>query len=166
MRGIFTLFGTVFLLVGLAMLVVVAIVTVNSLNKAGGIRVEGVVIEARDNQKPVVEFRTREGQRVRVEGSISASPTPYRVGERIGVFYDPADPSAAMIDSFLERWFTSVLFGGFAAVFSLIGAGFTIAALRRRDGAAVRAAVHDHIDATRAVLIATIAGGRTPALRL
>ena len=38
--------------------------------------VEGVVIEARDNQAPVVEFRTREGQRVRNERGISASPTP------------------------------------------------------------------------------------------
>jgi hypothetical protein len=132
MRGISTLFGAVFLLVGVAMLVLAAIVAINSLDKAGGIRVEGVVIEARDNQKPVVEFRTGEGQRVRIEGGISASPTPYRVGERIGVFYDPADPSGALIDSFLERWFVSLLFGGFAAVFSLVGAGFTIAALRRR----------------------------------
>jgi hypothetical protein len=132
MRGIFPLFGAVFLLVGAAMLVGVAIVTIKSLDRASGIRVEGIVIEARDNQKPIVEFRTREGQRVRIEGGISASPTPYRVGERIGVFYDPADPSDALIDSFLERWFTSLLFGGFAAVFSLIGAGFTITALRRR----------------------------------
>jgi hypothetical protein len=132
MRGIFPLFGTVFLLVGAVLLLGVAFVTVNSLEKAGGIRVEGVVVEANDNQTPVVEFRTREGQRIRIEGGISASPTPYRVGERIGVFYDPTDPSAALIDSFLERWFLSLLFGGFATVFTLVGAGFTIAALRRR----------------------------------
>lgn len=132
MRRISTLFGAVSLLVGLALLAAVAIVTVNSLDRADGIRVEGVVVEANDNQKPVVEFRTREGQRIRIEGGISASPTPYRVGERIGVFYDPADPSEALIDSFLERWFLSLLFGGFATVFTLVGLGFTVAGLRRR----------------------------------
>ena len=63
MRGRLPLFGAVPLLVGLALLAVVAIVTVDSLDKADGIRVEGVVVEANDNQKPIVEFRMREGQK-------------------------------------------------------------------------------------------------------
>jgi hypothetical protein len=134
MRGFFTLFAIVFLLVGVGLLIAVGFVTANGLEKASsGSRVEGIVVEANDNQKPIVEFRTRDGQRLRVEGSISASPTPYRVGERIGVFYDPANPSDALIDSFIERWFLTLLLGGFATVFTAIGLGFTVAALRRRS---------------------------------
>jgi hypothetical protein len=134
MRGFFNLFAIVFLLVGAGLLIAVGFVTADSLEKtSSGIRVEGVVVEANDNQKPIVEFRTREGQRLRVEGSISASPTPYRVGEPIGVFYDPANPSDALIDSFIERWFLTLLFGGFATAFAAIGIGFAIAAFRRHS---------------------------------
>jgi len=132
-RRTFSVFGIVSLTVGIALMVVVGFLLAEDYEKIlNGERVEGVVVEAGDNEKPTVEFRTKDGRRIRVEGTISASPTPYRVGERIGVFYDPAQPEKALIDSFLERWFLPLLFGGFATVFTLVGLGFTLVSLRRR----------------------------------
>ncbi|MGE0154670.1 MAG: DUF3592 domain-containing protein [Reyranellaceae bacterium] len=134
-RGVFGLFGAVFLLVGLGLWGAVAFVLGESLDKAeNGRRVQGIVLEANDNQPPVVEFRTGDGQRIRLEGRISVSPTPYRVGETIGVFHDPQDPSDALIDAFAERWFLPLLFGGFAAAFSAIGLGFVLARWRAAAG--------------------------------
>lgn len=132
-RRAFSILAIVFLANGLGLLVAVGIMIFGDCEKIwNGERVEGVVVQARDNEKPTVEFRTKDGRRMLVEGAISASPTPYEVGERIGVFYDPANPTGALIDSFLERWFLPLIFGGFATIFTLVGFGFMLAVLRRR----------------------------------
>ena len=91
----------------------------------------GVVIAAPDNGVPVVELRDRAGRSIRIEGRISTSPSPYEIGEAIGVFFDPAT-GQGIIDSFVERWFVILLLGGFGLVATTIGAGSALAALRAR----------------------------------
>jgi hypothetical protein len=41
---------------------------------------------------PVVVFRTADGQQVRTETPSGSYPPPARVGERVEVIYDPANP--------------------------------------------------------------------------
>jgi hypothetical protein len=132
-RPTFTIVGLVFLIAGIGMAIFVGAYVVGDYEKIlNGERAEAVVLQASDGGKPILEFRTRQGQRVRVEGKISTSPSAYKVGERIGVFYDPADPSDALIDSFIERWFVALLFGGFGTVFIVVGG--TLFAIARRSG--------------------------------
>lgn len=95
-------------------------------------RTEGIVVAAPDGGVPVVRFRTGEGQVFQVSGAISASPTPYEVGERIGIHYDAANPQEARIDSFIERWFLPLLLGGLGGVAALVGLGLLSAWWRHR----------------------------------
>jgi hypothetical protein len=130
-RPTFTIMGVVFLIAGIGMAVFVGAYVAGDYDKIlNGERAEAVVVRADDGGKPVVEFRTKRNQRIRLEGKISISPSPYRVGERIDVFYDPADPSGALIDAFGERWFLPLLFGGFGAVFLIVGAVMSTLARR------------------------------------
>ncbi len=131
-RKVSSLMGFVLLAFGLVLWAVAALALADSerLAKDGAVA-QGIVIAADDNQKPVVEFRTGDGRQVRIVGNISASPSPYRVGERIGIFYDPANPTDALIDSFIERWFLPLMFGGFATVLSLVGGLMAFGAMRR-----------------------------------
>lgn len=133
LRKTFTILGIVFLIAGFGMAVFVGAYLVNDYDKVlNGARAEAVVLQARDGGKPILEFRTGRGERVRIEGKISSSPSPYKVGERVGVFYDAADPSEALIDTFIERWFVPLLFGGFGTIFLAVGG--TLFGLARRSG--------------------------------
>lgn len=132
LRRTFSFLGLLFLLVGIGLAALVGFHLADDYRKiVDGERATGIVVAAGDDEKPTVEFRTRTGERIRVEGKISVSPSPYEVGERIGVFYDPADPAAALIDAFAERWFIALLLGGFAVVFLLVGGTMFLAGLRR-----------------------------------
>jgi len=132
-RPTFTIVGIVFLIAGIGLAIFIGAYLVNDYDKVlNGERAEAVVLQARDGAKPILEFRTGRGERIRIEGKISSSPSPYEVGERIGVFYDPAEPTEALIDTFIERWFMPLLFGGFGLVF--IAVGSTLFNLARRSG--------------------------------
>lgn len=121
-RPVFTIVGLVFLIAGIGLAIFVGAYLVNDYDKVlNGERAEAVVLQARDGTKPILEFRTRRGEPIRIEGKISSSPSPYDVGERVSVFYDPADPADALIDTFIERWFMPLLFGGFGLVFIAVG---------------------------------------------
>ena len=81
---------------------------------------DGVVVDLRragkGGSRPVVEYRV--GDQVRsVEGSISTKPPAYSVGDKVRVLYDPANPPDARINSFVERWLFSVIFGGVGILF-------------------------------------------------
>jgi hypothetical protein len=67
-------------------------------------RTEGVVIEMRRDHSlddifdyPVVRFTTAEGRQVDFEASIRRSPPKHKVGDKVPVYYQRADPSQADI---------------------------------------------------------------------
>lgn len=121
-----------FLLVGIGLLIGVGVkVSQDSALIERAQYLTGVVVAAPDNGVPVVEARDDAGRAVRVEGAISTSPSPYDVGERLGVYFDPAT-GEGLIDSFVERWFVILLLGGFGLVASTIGAVFGASAIRNR----------------------------------
>jgi hypothetical protein len=64
----------------------------------------------------------------------------YSTGETVEVIYAPGAPDEAIIDSFLERTFLPLIFGGLGTVFTAIGGGMIVAWLRgRRIAAQLRA---------------------------
>lgn len=71
------------------------------------VRAQGTVVElrysagvngGRGTYAPVLEFRTQEGQPVRVESQSGDWPPVAQVGEVVPVLYDPNDPSSAVVD--------------------------------------------------------------------
>lgn len=57
---------------------------------------------------PVVEFRAN-NQLYSFEGDTASDPPAYRVGQQVSVRYDPANPSTAQIDSFVDRWLFPII---------------------------------------------------------
>jgi len=70
---------------------------------------------------PRVRFETETGQAHEFTGDVGSSPASFDVGEEVRVLFDPADPSGARIDSFMQLWFVSLILGGLGLVFSVVG---------------------------------------------
>ena len=101
--------------------------------------VDGVVVALDPRQSsntgttyaPVVEFQPPGAPAQRYTESFASNPPSYTVGERVRVYYDPAQPSSARLNGFFSLWFGPLLFGGLGAVFALIG-GVVLLLLQRR----------------------------------
>jgi hypothetical protein len=84
----------------------------------------GVRLRQKVRYRVVVHFRTQAGQVVKFSPAMAKRPSPFQVGERVGVFYDPADPQQAQIDQFVFLWLNVALilfFGVFALLMGLLG---------------------------------------------
>ncbi len=133
--GIFTPMGLLFAGIGGAFYL-----ADQALEAKGG-RANGTVIALnrhRDSDgdtmyQPEVEFRDRNGTQHRFVSSISSSSPGVSRGESVGVIYDPDAPGDAKIDSFMQRYFFPLMFGGIGSVFALIGTGFLWSYWRRRE---------------------------------
>ena len=72
---------------------------------------------------PIVEFTTEAGVTVTAESHTSTSA---QVGQRIGVIYDPKNPTNVEINSFWSRWVVVFIAGVFALILLAIGAAAMI----------------------------------------
>lgn len=101
-------------------------------------RAEGVVVSFKHEKKtskPIVRY-TVGGKEFTVVGRVGSKPSPYQLGDRIGVLYKVAAPEMAQIDSFTERWLFPVIFGGVGGLFCLSGLGMLVYRLLKLRGAA------------------------------
>lgn len=127
------LFTAIFLTVGLGLLsggIYSFMSTREFLGNA--VSADGVVIDLEERWDsddssytyyPRVRFETETGQPYEFTGDVGSSPASFDVGEGVRVLFDPADPSSARIDSFMQLWFVSVILGGMGLVFSIVGGG-------------------------------------------
>ena len=124
--------GTMFLLVACGFAVRDLVRTVGAEVATG----EVIALDAgsRGTYRPTVRFPT-DGGPVTIIGLVASNPPAYRVGESVRVYYDRADPSAAIIDSFVERLLFSVVFGGVG--FVIVAIGLFLGWLGRRRAARV-----------------------------
>ena len=121
----FVIFGSVFLLIGLPMLIGALYVFQNNEEVyANRLAVEGEVIalEGDDTYVPVVAYEYQ-GNMYEIRGEIASSPPSFKVGEMVDVLVNPVNPADGKIDSFMERWFLILILGGMGLVFSSIGLG-------------------------------------------
>ncbi|HVR65971.1 MAG TPA: DUF3592 domain-containing protein [Verrucomicrobiae bacterium] len=142
------LFTGIFLLIGLGLLGGGAYSGVSTFDfLANAVSAPGVVIdlEARWDSDdggytyyPRVRFATEGGRPYEFTGDVGSSPASFDVGEEVRVLFDPADPSKARIDSFMQLWFTPLLLAGMGTVFSIFGLWGTLTAAR--ESLAVRGA--------------------------
>jgi hypothetical protein len=98
-------------------------------------RAAGTVIEMRrsggdSTYRPVVSFRTAQGQAVTFVASWGTSPPAYRRGDHVTVLYDAATPEKAEIEGFLSQWLGTLILAGLATIFALLSAILMIVAKR------------------------------------
>ncbi len=99
------------------------------------------------NYKPVVRFKTKDGEEIEYVSSLSTNPPLFDRGEVVTIFYKPDDPQNAKIDEFWSLWFFSVLTGGMGTIFFAIGGGMVLfvnlrekrAEKLRREGTRIQA---------------------------
>lgn len=109
--------------------------------EANGARAQGTVIALnrhRDNDgdtmyRPEVEFRDSNGTQHRFVSSISSSSPGVSRGEQVDVIYDPDAPGDATIDSFMQRYFFPLIFGGIGSIFAILGGWFLWSYWHRRQ---------------------------------
>jgi hypothetical protein len=82
---------------------------------------------------PVIRYEVG-GQTYTFESHNSSDPPAYRVGERVALFYDPADPARARIDSWFELWLMPVALGGAGVIVAVVVNALALVSLLRRGG--------------------------------
>ena len=128
------LVGGIFMGVGAIMLAVVVYLIVSNYKfSQRAIAVPGKVIDMRTHESrdsegggsttmyaPVFEYTFKEKVYTYTSSTSSSSPS-YQIGEPVEVLVDPNQPYEAMINSFWEQWFASVLLGIMGSVFFGMG---------------------------------------------
>ncbi|MBE8726537.1 DUF3592 domain-containing protein [Flavobacterium hungaricum] len=71
--------------------------------------------------KPLVSFITKDGKQIEYTSSVSSNPPSYEVGEKVEIFYDPADPYDADINGFASLWLGPLVLGILGIIFFSIG---------------------------------------------
>lgn len=92
------------------------------------IEAEGIVIELVRSKssdsvtyRPIIEFRTKDGNAVEFTSSVSSNPPSYSQGETVEVLYQEGTPEKAKIKGFFSLWGGALIIGGIGLVFFLIG---------------------------------------------
>lgn len=92
---------------------------------AGWSRAAGVVIALRCQRRcraPVVRFHSADHREFIHSSTTATSPPRFAVGEAVVVLYEPADPSRAVISSFVQLWFGEC----FVALVLVVALGITV----------------------------------------
>lgn len=116
---LFRIVGVMFAMVGIGFGIYSVYFSIGTAETAGTV----IEMKGGTQKSPVVEY-TVDGRRFTFHSSISSSPPAYKVGDQVGVLYNPDDPQAAQLNTFLDRWlfpvaFTSVGFVVMAISFAI-----------------------------------------------
>lgn len=76
--------------------------------------------------KMVVSFATPSGDRIRFRSISSYGKPPYAVGERVGVRYDPAQPTRARVDRRMELLAPVLIWAGGVVLVGALGIAIAI----------------------------------------
>lgn len=82
--------------------------------------VAGVVTDLERDGCPIIRFRTSRGEQRRVPATV-CSLGSYMVGQRVALYYDPADTNAVRVDSFVDNWFASLALSGIGLPLLVVG---------------------------------------------
>ena len=103
-------------------------------------RATGTIVELRPSGgvedqtlHAVFTFTPPEGPPVVVRSSVGETSPSYQVGETVRVLYDRERPSSAVIDSFIQLWFVTLMLAILALVNAAVAAAFLIGARRRGE---------------------------------
>ena len=138
------IFGGVFGLVGVIFLVVASFSLRSQLEfRKGAVSAKGTVVDLvlssskSGTYTPIFEFVDQDDHSHRVAGGVASNPPSFHRGEEVRVLYQPGKPERAQIDSFMESWFLTMVFGALGTVFTGIASGVAIYAVARASRARV-----------------------------
>jgi hypothetical protein len=76
-----------------------------------------------ESYHPVVQFTTVSGAGITFESVAGSYPPAYHKGEQVPVVYDPTQPHAAAIRSFVSLWLLPIVLASLGGIFTFIGLG-------------------------------------------
>lgn len=136
-KGILLTIGLIFTGVGLILLTIVAVGTINTksfiarANQAQGTVVELIRRTSTDSKGkissyyyPVVKFKAANGETYEFESSNGSNPAAFKVGEAVEILYDPQAVTKAEIRSFWTLWGWVVILAILGGTFTLLGGVF------------------------------------------
>lgn len=100
------------------------LVFLSAAQKAVGIVTDLKASRNSDNGRmylPVVSFTTPQNRRYSITGSVASNPPSYQRGERVTILYLPKKPARAVISSFWEMWFLTLLCFILAGILGFVG---------------------------------------------
>ncbi|TGN97253.1 DUF3592 domain-containing protein [Burkholderia sp. USMB20] len=135
------------LALGVALLVVAAMLAVTASHAAGDlIRTPGTVVrivqdsDAMRAYRPIVAYLANDGRRREVAGNTASVVPAYDIGESVDVLVDPAHPNRpALIDDFTQRWLPVAVPALLAVASLAIGSLLYVNARRGRQADALPA---------------------------
>lgn len=117
--GCIGLVGKLFLAIGVVLLGSAVYLAANKYDTLSDyLTVTGKVVQS--PAQPVVEYSV-EGETYSIQAAISSNPPSYHLGEEVQVRVNPQDPYDAIIDSFWEKYLTSVILAFMSLFFLLPG---------------------------------------------
>ncbi len=117
--GCIGLVGKLFLAIGVVLLGSAVYLAANKYDTLSDyLTVIGKVVQS--PAQPVVEYSV-EGETYSIQAAISSNPPSYHLGEEVQVRVNPQDPYDAIIDSFWEKYLTSVILAFMSLFFLLPG---------------------------------------------
>lgn len=143
--------GLVFFGIGIILLAVAVVTGIsarNFVNSAEG--ATGVVIDndtSRDEDGdityfPIIRFLTQDGEDITFRSDIGTG-NERTLGSSVDVLYKTDDPSDALLDGFVEKWFLPLLFGFMGVIFTVIGLATVVAVSQARRRSDERIEVSD-----------------------
>ena len=133
---VFTVVGAILLVIGLIQILQTQIFLDESLET------KGVVIDLHwkyDSEGsafayPVFQFvDERTGEEITVVSTQGSNPPSYSIGQEVYILYDPQNPHSAVIKSFWNIWFMSIILTSLGCIFLSVGLiPFGFAVRRRR----------------------------------
>ncbi len=84
-----------------------------------------------DSYKVVIEYRPENSDPVQFRPGFSGAQSLLpKKGDTVEVLYDPANPEAARLNSFLDLWMAPTILMGMGGIFALLGFGGLLRALK------------------------------------
>lgn len=81
---------------------------------------------------PVVQFTTKQGERIEFRSRSGSYPPSHDVGERVDVFYEENNAQNARIDSFFNVWGGGSILTGLGMLFAAVPVGTWISQRKKR----------------------------------
>ncbi len=117
--GCIGLVGKLFMTIGVVLMGSAVYLAANKYDTLSDyLTVTGKVVQS--PAQPVVEYSV-EGETYSIQAAISSNPPSYHLGEEVQVRVNPQDPYDAIIDSFWEKYLTSVILAFMSLFFLLPG---------------------------------------------
>lgn len=121
--------GIIFFGAGIAMLAIAFVVGGLAISfRVNGEKATGTVSEVElrhyadgNSYCPVIRFNARHGGTYTHYSDVCSWPPSFEVGQKVTIYYDPADPTRSQLDDLMGVWFIPALMSFMGLIFGGVG---------------------------------------------